>query len=117
MKRNKYFAKKVGGFDSKGECARYHTLKLLERAGEISNLEKQKPFTLQEKFRRNNKAVREIKLIADFVYEEDGKDICEDYKGSKFTKTSSYELKKKLFLCRYPDITFREVVGTKITDY
>lgn len=57
-------------FDSTKEAKRYKELKLLERAGEINNLELQPHFLLQESFRKNNKTYRKIEYVADFKYIE-----------------------------------------------
>ena len=69
---NKYRNKKVivdgEEFDSKKEGNRYKELRLLERAGEISNLELQPKFLLQDSFKKNGKAYRKIEYIADFLY-------------------------------------------------
>lgn len=108
-KTNKYGAKKtvVDGitFDSKREAQRYTELKWLERAGEIKDLELQKKFVLQPKYKKNGKTVREISYIADFVYTEDGKQIVEDCKGMR---TAVYKLKKKIFEYQYPELSIRE---------
>lgn len=106
---NKYRARKttIDGitFDSKGEARRYGELKLMERAGAISNLELQPVYVLQEAFRcPRNGAQRAIKYIADFRYTEGGKTIVEDFKGKE---TEAYRIKRKLFLKRYPEILFR----------
>lgn len=55
-------------FDSAKEAKRYKELKLLERAGEISNLELQPRFLLQDSFKKNGKTYRKIEYIADFKY-------------------------------------------------
>lgn len=69
---NKYRNKKVQVdmfvFDSIAESRRYKELKLLEQAGEISKLELQPKFTLQESFRKNGKTYRKIEYRADFMY-------------------------------------------------
>lgn len=69
---NKYNNKKVQVdmyvFDSIIESQRYKELKLLERAGEISNLELQPKFLLQETFKKNGKTYKAINYIADFMY-------------------------------------------------
>lgn len=91
----KYNARKttVDGitFDSKREANRYAELKLLERAGEISDLKLQVPFELIPK----QPGERAVKYIADFVYTEDGQTVVEDTKG---VKTPVYILKRKLLL-------------------
>ena len=97
-KVNKYRNKKVQVdmyvFDSIRESQRYKELKLLERAGEISNLELQPHFLLQESFKKNGKTYRKIEYIADFKYIENGQVIVEDVKGKE---TEVFKLKRKLF--------------------
>lgn len=69
---NKYRNKKVQVdmyvFDSIAESRRYKELKILERAGEISNLELQPKFLLQDSFKKNGKTFRKIEYVADFMY-------------------------------------------------
>lgn len=101
---NKYHNKKVQVdmyvFDSIAESKRYKELKLLEQAGEISELELQPRFLLQEGFRKNGKTFRKIEYIADFQYIENGKLVIEDVKGKE---TEVFKLKRKLFEHEYPD--------------
>lgn len=87
-------------FDSQKEGTRYKQLKLLERAGLIKDLELQKEYILQDKFKINNKTVRKISYIADFSYisTKDNKLHVIDVKGFK---TEVYKLKKKLFEYKY----------------
>ena len=105
---NKYYNKKViiDGirFDSQKEGNRYKELKLLERAGEISNLELQPKFVLQEGFKKNGKTYRKIEYIADFMYEEKGQVVVEDSKG---IETDVFKLKHKLFEYKYPELELR----------
>lgn len=105
---NKYKNKKIQVdmyvFDSIAESKRYKELVLLERAGEISNLELQPHFLLQESFRKNGKTYRKIEYIADFKYIEKGKTIVEDVKG---LQTDVFKLKHKLFEKKYPELELR----------
>lgn len=82
-------------YDSKKESKRAIELKLLEKAGKVSNLKEQVVFILQDKFKLNNKTIRAIKYIADFTYTQNGKTIIEDVKGFK---TKEYVIKKKILL-------------------
>lgn len=95
---NKYHAKKVktedGTFDSQKELNRWCQLKLLERAYQITGLERQVKFPIIAK----SKFGGEIVYIADFVYYEDGKKVIEDVKGYK---TAVYKLKKRLVAEQY----------------
>ena len=122
---SKYHSKKtvVDGitFDSKKEARRWQELKLLEQAGEISDLRRQVPYELIPK--QTEKVVRystktgkrlqdgektlerAVYYVADMVYTRDGKTIVEDTKGFR---TQEYILKRKLMLYRY-SIKVREV--------
>ncbi len=105
---NKYRNKKVQVdmyvFDSIRESQRYKELKLLEKVGEISNLELQPRFLLQDSFKKNGKTYRKIEYIADFQYIENGKAIVEDVKGMQ---TDVFKLKHKIFEKVYPDLELR----------
>lgn len=89
--KNKYGAKRteVDGFvfHSKKEAQRYGQLKMLEQAGQISNLKLQVPYPLKV----NGALI--TTYIADFVYDEDGREVVEDVKGKR---TQEYVIKKKL---------------------
>lgn len=86
-------------FDSKHEAEIYTQLKALERCNKITNLKTQVPFVLLEKYKINNRTVREIKYIADFTFTNaDGQVEVWDAKG---VRTDCYKLKKKLFEYRY----------------
>lgn len=93
-------------FPSKKEGKRYVELKRRQELGEISNLELQPPFLLQEAFTRDKKKYRPITYIADFRYIENGKVIVEDVKGFK---TPEYKIKKKLLLYKHEGFEFREI--------
>lgn len=106
-KKNKYNAIKSDGYDSKKESMDARQLKLLEKAGKITNLCFQVPWILQPTFKDNQgKTERSIKLIVDFDYREDGKHIVADSKGFR---TKDYIIKRKLFKFKYPEIEFREI--------
>lgn len=102
---NKYHARKVTvdgiTFDSAKEATRWAELKLLERAGEIYDLQRQVPFVIIPEQRDSNGKLleREVKYIADFVYKAKGQlnRTVEDVKGMK---TEVYRIKKKLMLYR-----------------
>jgi hypothetical protein len=85
-------------FDSKAESERYLELKLLEKAGEISDLTLQPEFPLQEGFRLRKRMIRPMQYTADFQYKRDGKFYVEDVKGHA---TEPYRIRRKLFLYIY----------------
>lgn len=100
MSRSKYGNKKITvdgqTYDSEGEYLRWCELKLLERAGEISHLRQQVRFKLLPTQYINKRCVeRGVDYIADFVYNEKGGEVVEDFKGKK---TDVYILKRKLML-------------------
>lgn len=88
-------------FDSKKEANYYTYLKLLKDAGKIWNLELQKKFILQDKFKLNGKTYRAITYVADFVYEDDKGIHVVDVKSEVTKKDKVYRLKKKLFAYKY----------------
>lgn len=110
---NKYHNKKVSLdgmiFDSKKEMYRWIQLKLLEKSGKISGLERQKKFVLipaqyepdiigKRGGKKKGKLIeRECSYYADFYYwDEDKKQyVIEDTKGMK---TPDYIIKRKLML-------------------
>lgn len=95
----KYGAKRTAtGFDSKGEEARYATLQLLERTGQISDLKRQVRIMLyagdQPLLAMTDKgAGRHIGLTVDFVYQQNGQTILEDFKG---VETREFRLKRAI---------------------
>lgn len=112
--RNKYQAIKCTfdgiQFDSRKEARRYQELLLLQRAGAILNLRRQVKYILipaqyefYERYGKNGKKLKdgrrllekECAYVADFVYEENGKEIVEDTKG---IKTKDYIIKRKMML-------------------
>lgn len=93
-------------FDSKREADRWTELKLLEKAGEISDLQRQVKYELiptqysDWEYTKNGKKKvieREASYIADFVYHDNvlGAEVVEDAKGMR---TDAYILKRKLML-------------------
>ena len=98
-------------FDSRKEAARWCELKLLQKAGEIFELNRQVPFVVIPAQRDENDKLleREVKYIADFTYRDrkTGKMTVEDTK-SVATKTKEYILKRKLMLYRF-GIRIKEV--------
>lgn len=88
-------------FDSKKEANRYIGLKQLENLGVIQNLQRQVKYELQPSFKLNGKTIRSIIYIADFVYIQDGVEVIEDVKGSKYMETEVFKIKKKMFEYKY----------------
>jgi phage gp36-like protein len=79
-------------FDSKKEGQRYLELKLLARAGKISDLKLQVRYPLSVEA-TNGKLVKICTYVADFTYCENGHPVVEDVKGFR---TDVYKIKKNL---------------------
>jgi len=117
MRRSKYGAVRttVDGitFASKAEARRYRELKMLEKAGQISDLQLQPKYRLLAASTTGTirGALRELPCvghyIADFAYYDEriGQRIIEDVKG---VKTALYRWKKKHTEAQY-GITITEV--------
>ncbi len=107
---NKYRNKKtvIDGytFDSQKEANHYFTLKMLQKYGDIQNLELQPKFEIIPQVKWNGKTLQKRYYISDFMYQQNGKTVVEDVKG---IRTAAYTLKRQLFLIKYPDLIFREV--------
>ena len=93
--RNKYSAKKTGGYDSKRELKRGIALRALEQAGQIFDLREQVRYDLIPKQMDGKKcAERAVYYVADFVYRlPSGETVVEDVKGMR---TREYVIKRKL---------------------
>ena len=124
MNYNKYRNRKVktedGTFASVKEYRRYCELKMIQRAGQITDLQTQVPFELipaqYETYERYGKKGQRLKdgkrcieqsvvYLADFVYNEKGKQVVEDAKGKR---TADYIIKRKLMLYQH-NIRVKEV--------
>ena len=77
--------------DSIKEANRWCELLLLQRAGVITDLQRQVKFLLIPK----QEGERAVYYIADFTYTENGERVVEDAKGMR---TKEYRLKKKMML-------------------
>lgn len=113
--RSKYHSRKITRdgqtFDSLKEYRRFCELSLLEKAGAITDLQRQVPFELipaqYEPFERYSKKTgkrlkdgkrcieQSVVYNADFVYMQNGKQVVEDTKGMR---TEKYIIKRKLML-------------------
>lgn len=104
--------KLIAVFDSVAEYNRQQELLNLQRAGIISNLERQARLIIQEKFKYRGEKIRAIYYVADFRYvDKNGCTVVEDVKAydkkrGKYRTTADFDLKWKLLKYRYPDVTF-----------
>lgn len=106
-------------YDSVKEYRRHDELKLLERAGKITGLQRQVKFELIPKqFEESNEVFQRGKnkglpkpgkmleyavfYVADFVYKQNGKLVVEDVKGYKGGAAYAiFTIKRKLMLERF----------------
>jgi hypothetical protein len=117
-KMGKYSSKKVndpvwGEFDSTTEYKYWIELLSQQEKGEISNLERQKPFLLIQSFKDShyeNKAIRKMEYISDMSFIRNGKKIVVDVKGSLYNITNESKLKIKMFKYLNQDIRFELIV-------
>lgn len=126
MRKNKYGSKKITRdgmtFDSLKEYRRFCELSLLEKAGQIQNLQRQVKFVLipqqreftSEIYQRGKRKgcfkpgkilERECSYIADFQYIQNNAVVVEDTKG---LRTKDYIIKRKLMLYEH-GIRIKEV--------
>lgn len=84
-------------FDSKAEARRWQELRLMERAGEIRDLERQPLYVLAPpvRFADSKRATPSLRYWADFRYFDvrANREVCEDVKG---IQTQAFRLKRHL---------------------
>lgn len=99
-------------FDSELEMKFYRDVVLPGYdSGEIKAFELQKPYILQEKFKRNGKTIQPIKYVADFYIEyQDGRIVVIDTKGMP---DSMAKLKRKMFWYLFPELDYKWVKYVK----
>lgn len=94
-------------FASQREGRRFLELRMLEKAGEIRELELQPRFPLYALRASNGEVIKVADYVADFQFREgrDGALVVEDVKGMP---TETYRLKKRIFEAQY-GMQIREV--------
>jgi hypothetical protein len=111
---NKYNAKptEIDGirFDSLAESRRYSELRLLERAGAITDLRVHPRYRIWPTTTlRDGTKQRATYYVADFAYREGDVQVAEDVKGGKATQVALWRLKWKMARALYPDVDWRVV--------
>ena len=85
-------------------------LKMMEIAGEITNLEIQPRYEIIPTFKKDGKTYPKRSYVADFRYKnKKGETVVEDVKSPITKKNSVYTIKRHLFLMQNPCIKFVEV--------
>jgi hypothetical protein len=109
-KRNKYNAKKVdtplGRADSVKEGKRLEALRLMQAAGEITDLIAHPSFDLIVWSPAGPRIIG--RYTADAAYRENGRAIVEDTKSEATRKRQDYSLRRRVFLANHPEIEHRE---------
>jgi hypothetical protein len=84
--------------DSMKEARRWGELRLLERAGDITELRRQVPFELAPAVRLAGEAKKKpaLRYVADFTYMRAGQLVIEDAKSVATRKVATYRIKKHL---------------------
>ena len=89
-------------FDSKKEAKRWNDLKIMQKKGEISALERQPKYSIE------HNGVKICKVRPDFFYLQNGEAVIEDVKSPATRKDPVYRIKFKL-LQAFHNITISEV--------
>ena len=98
-------------FDSRKEYRRWEELKLLQRAGEISDLLRQVKWIIADATVYGDEKIREIAYKADFQYTRNGRTVVEDVKpfdekSQKYMTTKDFAIKWKMLKQKYPGVLF-----------
>ena len=109
-KRNKYNAKKVdtplGRADSVKEGKRLEALRLMQAAGEITDLIAHPSFDLIAWSPAGPRIIG--RYTADAAYRENGRAIVEDTKSEATRKRQDYSLRRRVLLANHPEIEHRD---------
>lgn len=112
---NREEAKTVGKieavFDSKKEYSRWLDLNYLQKAKQITDLQRQVSLLITPQGEYQGQIIREISYKADFVYKINGITYIEDVKpfdknSNKYRTTKDFNIKWKLLKQKYPDFKF-----------
>lgn len=107
--RNKVVNNVFGRFDSVKEFKRYIYLLSLVKCGKIKNLKRQVTFRLlPSQYEDGKLKERACTYIADFMYEQGGKQVVEDTKSAITSRHAAYIIKRKLMFYLYK-IAIKEV--------
>lgn len=111
-KRPKYGNEKVelegDTFDSRAEAGRWQQLLMLERAGQIRDLQKQVVFVLAPAVELDGRKKPALRYVADAAYWEGSRYVVEDTKSRATRKNRVYRIKKHLM---------KTVLGIEIQEY
>ena len=99
-KESKFRSKKVVAegitWDSKGEYARWCQLKMMQKGGLITDLQRQVSFVLAPAVILDGKKKPAMKFTADFSYRECGRLVVEDFKSPITAEETSFRMRLHL---------------------
>ena len=104
--------KAIEVYDSKKEYLRCLELRMMEKAGNITGLQRQYRLIIQPAVQYRDEHLNAITYCADFFYQKAGQTIVEDVKGydrktNTWLTTQVFNLKWKLLKAKYPDYVFQ----------
>lgn len=85
-------------FDSAKEARRYSDLKLMEKAGKITELERQKVFVLAPAVVLHGRKKPSLRYVCDFHYIKDGLTVLEDVKSKATAENRAFRIKEHLLM-------------------
>jgi hypothetical protein len=85
-------------FDSAKEARRWSELRLLEKAGQIAMLERQRVFILAPAVTLGGRKKPALRYVCDFCYEKDGAEVVEDVKSSITRESRAFRIKQHLMM-------------------
>jgi hypothetical protein len=99
-KKSRYRSQKITvdgeTFASKKQYARWCQLKMMEKAGRVSDLKREVPFELAPAVTLNGRKKPALRYYADAVYVEEGRMVVEDTKSDITRKDPVYRVKVHL---------------------
>ena len=84
-------------FDSKGEYAKWQELQLMEKAGLITNLQRQVTFVLAPSVVLDGRKRPEMRFTADFQFlDSDGQLVVADFKNPTTANETAFKMRRHL---------------------
>ena len=78
---------------------------------QVEILEVAPEFLLFPSFKRaSGRTIRQAVYTADFLIKKDGQKMVVEVKSGGTAKMTDYQLRRRLFLAKYPDLTFLEII-------
>lgn len=96
-------------FDSQLERDYYLHLKQLKQEGIVKDFQMQVKYLLQDGFEYKGEKIRKIEYKSDFTiqYSDEHEEVVDIKPNSLMMIRPEFKLKRKLLICKYPEIDFR----------